>query len=238
MYNFTGPGRTRQINLSGSSSTQSSEALLKQARAKREAREEEQKRHNSQIRIVRWYRTLRAARAVRAEYGEMFDAGPGAFQGPVDWTRCLLVCGTKGERGEARLGAWSAALVADAQALYAPFSTRDAARWLDMLCRMSVRLLQTVAASPQSPHTLSHLTILQNLLVPQRMPKNLTTAAAQDIARSVVTTLIPAKACMYPYLSQAIISIDPKNKSSPLLPPLVELALAPLSLLTSMGANT
>ncbi|KAG8741598.1 hypothetical protein FRC10_002671 [Ceratobasidium sp. 414] len=238
MYNFTGPGRTRQINLSGSSSTQSSEALLRQARAKREAREEEQRRHNSQIRIARWYRTLCAVRAAREQYGQMFDAGPSAFHGPADWTRCLLVCGTRGERGAARLGAWSAALVADARAFYAPFSTRDAARWLDMLCRMSVRLLQTISASPQSPHTLNHLGVLQNLLIPQRMPKNLTPAATQDIARSIVTTLIPAKTCMYPYLSHAITSVDPKNKSSPILPPLVELALAPLSLLTSMGANT
>ncbi|KAG9127108.1 hypothetical protein FRC07_000668 [Ceratobasidium sp. 392] len=103
---------------------------------------------------------------------------------------------------------------------------------------MSVRLLQAISASPQSPHPLNHLTILQNLLIPQRMPKSLTPAAAQDIARSVVTILIPAKTCMYPYLNHAIISIDPKNKSSPILPPLIELALAPISLLTSMGANT
>ncbi|KAG8734477.1 hypothetical protein FRC12_018521 [Ceratobasidium sp. 428] len=238
MYNFSGPGRTRQINLSGSSATQSSEALLRQARARREAREEEQKRHDSQVRIARWYRNLRTTRAVRAQYGEMFDAGPGAFQGPVDWTRCLLLCGTKGEKGEARLGVWSAALVSDTQALYTPFSTGDAAPWLEVLCRMSVRLLQAVSASPHSPYTLNHLTVLQNLLIPQRMPKSLTPAAAQDIARSVVTILIPAKTCMYPYLSHAIISVDPQNKSSPILSPLIELALAPLSLLTSMGANT
>ncbi|QRV86446.1 hypothetical protein RhiJN_14464 [Ceratobasidium sp. AG-Ba] len=238
MYNFSGPGRTRQINLSGTRASQSSEALLRQARAKREAREEEQRRHDSQVKIARWYRSLSAARQVREHYGQQFDAGPAAFAGPVDWTRCLLVSGTKGQSGEARLGAWSAALVSEPQALYGPFSTRDATRWLDMLCRMSVRLLQTVSASPHSPHTLNHLTVLQNLLIPQRMPKSLTPATTQDIARSVVTTLIPAKSCIYPYLNHAIISVDPKDKSSPILPPLIELALAPISLLTSIGSNT
>jgi hypothetical protein len=115
MYNFSGTSRTRQINLSGSSASQSSEALLREARAKREAREEEQRRHDSQVRIARWYRDLQAVWAVRRQYGEMFDAGPSAFEGPVDWTRCLLVCGTKGEGGAARLGAWSAAFVSDAE---------------------------------------------------------------------------------------------------------------------------
>lgn len=115
MYNFSGPGRTRRINLAGSSTTSSSETLLRDARARREAREAEIRRHESATRIAHWWRALQAARAVRDEYAKMFDAGPGAFGGPVDWTRCLLVCGTKGVQGEARLGAWSAAFVADSQ---------------------------------------------------------------------------------------------------------------------------
>ncbi|KAF8610442.1 HECT-domain-containing protein [Ceratobasidium sp. AG-I] len=241
MYNFSGPGRTRQINLAGSSTTSSSETLLREARARREAREAELRRHDSATRIAVWWHAVQAARAVREEYARMFDKGPGPFGGPVDWTRSLLVCGTKGVQGEARLGNWSAAFVADSQgklSLYAPFSTRDGGRWLDLLCRLSVRLLQAVAASPGSPHTLDHLTVLQNLLIPDRMPKQLTPATAQDIARSVVTTLIPAKTCMYPYLNHAILSVDPKDKGLPILPPLIDLALAPISLLASMGNDT
>lgn len=115
MYNFSGPGRTRHINLAGSSTTSSSEALLRDARARREAREAELRRHDSATRIAFWWRTVQAARAVRSEYARMFDEGPGAFEGPVGWTRCLLVCGTKGAQGEARLGTWSAAFVADSQ---------------------------------------------------------------------------------------------------------------------------
>ena len=45
------------------------------------------------------------------------------------------------------------------------------------------------------------------MLIPDRMPKYLTSTTAQDIARSVVTTLIPAKTCMYPYLNHAILSV-------------------------------
>ncbi|CCO26337.1 ubiquitin-protein ligase E3 C [Rhizoctonia solani AG-1 IB] len=67
------------------------------------------------------------------------------------------------------------------------------------------------------------------------MPKHLPPATTQDIARSVITTVIPAKTCMYPYLNHAILSVDPKLKTSPILPPLVDIALAPVTLLNATG---
>ncbi|KAF8758370.1 HECT protein [Rhizoctonia solani] len=175
---------------------------------------------------------VQARQAVRKEYANIFESGPGQLS-PIEWTRSLLVSGTRGDQGEARLGRWSSVFVADSEALFAPFSTRNATQWLDILCRLSVRLLHTISASPQSPHTINHLTVLQNLLIPDRMPKHLPPATTQDIARSIITTVIPAKTCMYPHLNHAILSVDPKLKTSPLLPPLIDIALAPVSLLNA-----
>ncbi|EUC67353.1 ubiquitin-protein ligase E3 C [Rhizoctonia solani AG-3 Rhs1AP] len=233
-FSFSGPGKARKINLAGSSSTRTSESLLAEARAGRQAREEEQRRHDSANAIALWWRNVQATQAVRKQYADIFDSGPTGLS-PIEWTRALLVCGTKGDRGEARLGRWSGVFVKDNDALFSPFSTRNATQWLDILCRLSVRLLQAISASPQSAITINHLAILQILLIPDRMPKHLPPATTQDIARSVVTTVIPAKACMYPYIHHAILSVDPKVKTSPILPPLIEIALAPISLLTSMG---
>ncbi|CAE6476085.1 unnamed protein product [Rhizoctonia solani] len=231
-FSFTGPGKVRNINLSGSSSTQSSESLLAEARARRQAREAEQRRHDSATALAIWWRGVQARQAVRKEYANIFESGPGQLS-PIEWTRSLLVSGTRGDQGEARLGRWSSVFVADSEALFAPFSTRNATQWLDILCRLSVRLLHTISASPQSPHTINHLTVLQNLLIPDRMPKHLPPATTQDIARSIITTVIPAKTCMYPHLNHAILSVDPKLKTSPLLPPLIDIALAPVSLLNA-----
>ncbi|CUA75157.1 ubiquitin-protein ligase E3 C [Rhizoctonia solani] len=233
-FSFSGPGKARNINLAGSSSTQSSETLLAEVRARRQAREAEQQRHDSANAISAWWRNVQAKQAVRKQYADIFDSGPAGLS-PIEWTRALLVCGTKGDRGEARLGRWSSVFAEDIDGLFSPFSTRNATQWLDILCRLSVRLLQAISTSPQSPTAISHLTIIQNLLIPDRMPKHLTPATSQDIARSVITTVIPAKACMYPYINHAILSVDPKMKTSPILPPLVEIALAPISLLTLTG---
>jgi hypothetical protein len=111
-FSFSGPGKVRKINLAGSSSSQSSEALLREARAKREARETEQRRQNSATRLAVWWRSVQATHAVREQYAESFDAGPGQSS-PIEWTRYLLIAGTKGELGEARLGRWSAEFVTD-----------------------------------------------------------------------------------------------------------------------------
>lgn len=110
-FSFSGPGKARKINLAGSSSSQSSEALLREARAKREARETEQRRQKSATRIALWWRAILATRVVRKKYAEVFDAGPGQLS-PIEWTRYLLIAGTKGELGEARLGRWSTVFVA------------------------------------------------------------------------------------------------------------------------------
>ncbi|KAG8763989.1 hypothetical protein FRC11_007039 [Ceratobasidium sp. 423] len=233
-FSFSGPRKVRNINLAGSSSTQSSESLLAEARARRQAREAEQRRHDSATTIAVWWHNVQAKQAVQKQYADTFDSGPTGLS-PIEWTRALLVCGTKGKQGEARLGRWSSVFVGDTDALFSPFSTRNATQWLDILCRLSVRLLQAIAASPQSPLTINHLTIIQNLLIPDRMPKHLTPATTQDIARSVITTVIPAKACMYPHINHAILSVDPKTKTSPILPPLIDIALAPISLLTATG---
>ncbi|CAE6519926.1 unnamed protein product [Rhizoctonia solani] len=233
-FSFSGPRKVRNINLAGSSSTQTSESLLAEARGRRQARETEQRRHDSATTIAVWWHNVQAKQAVRKQYAEIFDSGPTGLS-PIEWTRALLVCGTKGDQGEARLGRWSSVFVGDAGALFSPFSTRNATQWLDILCRLSVRLLQAIAASPQSSLTINHLTIIQNLLIPDRMPKHLTPATTQDIARSVITTVIPAKACMYPHINHAILSVDPRIKTSPILPPLIDIALAPISLLTATG---
>ncbi|CAE7132589.1 unnamed protein product [Rhizoctonia solani] len=233
-FSFSGRGRVRNINLAGSSSTQSSETLLAEARARRQAREAEQRRHDSATAIAIWWRNVQAQQAVRKQYADIFDSGPAGLS-PIEWSRALLICGTKGDRGEARLACWSGVFVKDVDALFSPFSTRNATQWLDILCRLSVRLLQVISTSPQSPITIDHLTIIQILLIPDRMPKQLPPATTQDIARSVITTVIPAKACMYPYLNHAILSVDPKMKTSPILPPLIEIALAPILLLTATG---
>ncbi|KDN51621.1 hypothetical protein RSAG8_00166, partial [Rhizoctonia solani AG-8 WAC10335] len=192
-FSFSGTSKVRNINLAGSSSTQSSETLLAEVRARRQAREAEQRRHDSATAIAAWWHNVRAQQAVRKQYADIFDSGPEGLS-PIEWTRALLICGTNGDRGEARLGRWSGVFVKDNDALFSPFSTRNATQWLDILCRLSVRLLQAIPASPQSPSTINHLTIIQNLLIPDRMPKHLPPATTQDIARSVITTVIPAKA--------------------------------------------
>ncbi|CAE6463079.1 unnamed protein product [Rhizoctonia solani] len=233
-FSFSGPGKARNINLAGSSSTQTSESLLAEARARRQAREAEQRKHDSANTIAVWWQSVQAKRTVQKQYADIFDSGPTGLS-PVEWTRALLICGTKGDQGEARLGRWSTVFAEDNDNLFSPFSTRHATQWLDVLCRLSVRLLQAISTSPQSAITIKHLTIIQNLLIPDRMPKHLPPATTQDIARSVITTVIPAKTCMYPYINHAILSVDPKVKTSPILPPLIEIALAPISLLPVTG---
>lgn len=98
---FFESGRTRKINLGGSTSTSTHASILDSVKARRHAKLDAQRRTESAVQIQSWYRGRSQAKKIRAQLRESFDLG----QGGIEWTRCLVAaCGSEDQD---RLGRWS-----------------------------------------------------------------------------------------------------------------------------------
>ena len=106
---FTGPGRVRQINLGGSSTTYSQQAILDSVKAQREQRLDHRRRLQSAHTLQAWWRGTSEARRVKAQLKNQFDAGNAA--GVVEWTRLLVVGWSGGPADAQRLARWSKAMI-------------------------------------------------------------------------------------------------------------------------------
>ncbi|KIO29730.1 hypothetical protein M407DRAFT_14471 [Tulasnella calospora MUT 4182] len=137
---FLGPGRQRKINLGGSTTTKTQEAVLDTVRAQREQRLDQRRRAESAHKIQAWWRGTSEARRVKSQLKARFDA---QNDPPVIWTRLLVVAGLLG-----------------------PFSTPDAGSWLVLTRQVSVLILKDVAATPKSPQARNHLQVLSALVSP------------------------------------------------------------------------
>ncbi|KAG8973410.1 hypothetical protein FRC05_008801, partial [Tulasnella sp. 425] len=85
---FLGTARQRQINLGGSTTTKTQEAVLDTVRAQREQRLDQRRRAESAYKIQAWWRGTSEARRVKNQLKAQFDGQSGP---PVTWTRLLVV---------------------------------------------------------------------------------------------------------------------------------------------------
>lgn len=105
---FSGTNRPRQIDLGGSKSTYSQEALLDTLKAQREQRNDHRRRVESASKLQAWWRGTSDARAVREQQRRRFDDSHGP---PVEWTRLLMVGWRGSDADWSRLGRWSRTVV-------------------------------------------------------------------------------------------------------------------------------
>lgn len=102
---FSGPERRRKIDLGGSSSTYTQQAVLDSVRAQREQRLDHRRKVESAHKIQAWWRGNSEARRVKAGLKQRFDAGNAADL--VEWTRLLVVGWSGASTDGARLLRWS-----------------------------------------------------------------------------------------------------------------------------------
>ncbi|TFY75116.1 hypothetical protein EWM64_g8895 [Hericium alpestre] len=212
MIPLFGDEKRRKINLGGSRSVSSHEAVLSQAKAQRTERQNIRRRQESALRIQAWWRGTHEARIVRRRLIARFQED---IRG-LDGLRCLvLVAGN-----EEMLGQWSATVVNDGEAGPARES------WLVLIRQAAVLLLQSVADSPQSHNAPNHLRILGALLSTAKTSAVLGPHGPElslDITRHLL------RHDYYRHLSAAFSNIPIDEKKTPSLPLLVPLLTHPLS---------
>ncbi|KAF7782877.1 hypothetical protein Agabi119p4_2253 [Agaricus bisporus var. burnettii] len=193
----------RRINLGGASSVASDRDVLRHARREREERREQRRRQENAIKLQAWWRGVTEVQRTRRELRRTFGMDPTSITG----LRCLVLIG----HDEELLGQWSRAM--DPQSVSRLCSGKDAGSWAVLSRQAALLLLTSVAHHPMSQHAVSHLNVLNTLLQPQS---------------PLLGYLLDRQ--FYSLVAQAINSVPLELKSTPSLPLLVQLAVAPLSL--------
>ncbi|CCM05435.1 uncharacterized protein FIBRA_07654 [Fibroporia radiculosa] len=195
--------RRKEINLGGNRSHSSHEDILLQAKAQRSQRHDQKRRQDSAARIQAWWRGVLQLRSVRQDLRRIFAQDVTSLVG----LRCLVLIGTD----EKLLGAWSNAIMNEAQDVL--FNSEPS--WRVLLRRTAYLLLRSIATWPQSEYALAHLNILCLLL--SRSP----------FADEYLQYLLNHN--FYRSIGKAVSAIPVEAKTSPSLPPLVELITAPFT---------
>ncbi|KAJ7597464.1 HECT-domain-containing protein [Mycena floridula] len=223
-----GNERRRQINLGGSHSVSSQSSLLDAAKLRREERLEHKRRSDNAVRVQAWWRGIREAQLVRRELRVLF------FQDITGITalRCLVLLQTDQEA----LGMWSAAMNAQGDEIlfqHALGPSRES--WLILIRQICLRLLQSVAASPQSQFAPSHLQVLWKVLSGEGTSRALGPDNGKNVTGVVLQYVLERE--FYRLLSKAIRSIPVQSKNSPSLPIIIQLLSVPFSTFSSDSAS-
>ncbi|KAF8874714.1 hypothetical protein CPB84DRAFT_1817858 [Gymnopilus junonius] len=209
----------RKINLGGASTSSSATSILRSVQAEREARAALRQRTESAVRIQAWWRGVKAARVAKGEMRRMFERDVLGLTG----LRCLVLIG----RDEEVLGMWAGEVLRlGRERLFAPVGGEHGQSWLVLVRQASLLLLRSAADSPQSPNAVSYLQVLTALLSTEASTKAL---GAQGPAFTAALTEYLMRHEYYALLGSAIERIPITAKSSPSLPPLLDLTTLPLS---------
>ncbi|KDQ20978.1 hypothetical protein BOTBODRAFT_26989 [Botryobasidium botryosum FD-172 SS1] len=235
-FSFSGPGRTRQINLGGSHTTATHADILDKVKAQRAERQDLRRKKESALKIQAWWRGRVQAQKVRAQLRRAFDDGaanwPLRGKDAIMWTRALIVGGEDWDR----LGKWSEiyASYPDKTAIFEPFSGSGRESWLVLLRQISLLVLRALAVSPESKYAISHLSVLNTLLSTPAFSQALPTNGS-NICAEITSYLIPRG--FYSYISRAFCLIPVTSKTSPSLPPLTTLSVSPFFTYTPQSSQ-
>ncbi|KAF8638999.1 hypothetical protein AX17_001801 [Amanita inopinata Kibby_2008] len=203
----------RRINLGGASAAASQASLVDDARTKRSERSEQKRRQDSASKIQAWWRGLVQIGQLKKELKAGFEADVLGIQG----MRCLVLLG----RDEVSLGVWSRAVLENGSKELFSLSMSDYRHsWLVLIRKLSLLLLNSVANVPQSLNALNHLRVLNMLLSPTYTAKKLGPEGPQ-LTTYIAEYLLHRN--LYSLISKSIQSIPVESKSSPTLPPLIDL---------------
>ncbi|KAL1745181.1 HECT-domain-containing protein [Schizophyllum fasciatum] len=216
-----GDERRRKINLGGASGAYSQSALLDQAKARRIERHALKQKQENALKIQAWWRGVREARCVRRNMRQMLDRDITSLTA----LRCLILVG----QDEEALGKWSQAMSdAGEGAIYSPARDGSAESWLVLARKASLMMCRSLSTHPQSPYAIHHVNLLSTLLSPNSGRRALGpdgSQAAGEISRYLIYR------DYHEYLAHAITRLPMEQKSKhQVLPPLVSLLIAPLSL--------
>ena len=140
---FSSNERKRTINLGGVNLTTTHDDLLAKAQQEREQRLFQKRAQEAASTIQARWRAHLKLQEVRRHYLELFDREPA---GTIASARFLVFGG--GE--QARLNAWTTAtLQAGENAVWLPFTGRDAATWLVLIRQIALMLLTALSQTPK-----------------------------------------------------------------------------------------
>ncbi|KAK0207871.1 HECT-domain-containing protein [Desarmillaria ectypa] len=199
MLPLFGDERRRNINLGGASSASTQAAILDQAKQLRNQRNELKRQHENAVILQAWWRGIREARLVRNEMRRTFESNVMGITG----MRCLVLIG----QDEEALGIWSNAMLSPQnQDSFDLLSSNES--WVVLVRQLSLRLLLSVATTPQSSNAESHLKVLTML-------------TQSSISAEVMRYLLSHGG--YGLLSRSFLAFGLQSKNSPQLPLLVPL---------------
>ncbi|CAK5268179.1 unnamed protein product [Mycena citricolor] len=222
---FGSEGR-RQINLGGASSVSTLASITDQAKARRLERSELRRRSDAAVRIQAWWRALASTRAARAQMQGVFERDVQGLTG----LRCLVVLGNE-MNGEV-LRRWSQVVSAEGEsALFAVAKGPNASSWLVLIRQAAALLLKSISSAPRSKDAVAHLTVLNMLLSPNVVSRNLG-PSGREVCANIQLYLL--RRSFFPLLSRSIQSIPPvEAKTSVSLPLILTLVTAPFFTLPS-----
>ncbi|KAJ6561884.1 hypothetical protein B0H19DRAFT_1026705 [Mycena capillaripes] len=224
MLPLFGDEKRRKINLGGSSTVSSLSAITDQAKARRIERTEQKRRNDSATRIQAWWRAVSAIRTAKAAMRTAFENDIEGLTG----LRCMVLIGMDQEV----LGKWAQTIVAKGEgSLFSAGLGPHQSSWLVLIRQICLLLLRSIAASPKSPNAVAYLKIMNMLVFPAVVTRNLG-PQGRDVAADILSYVL--KRGFYSLLSEAIRSIPvTEAKTSTSLPLLVPLATVPFSAFTT-----
>ncbi|KAI6097077.1 HECT-domain-containing protein [Pisolithus sp. B1] len=193
-------------------------AALEQAKTRRIERKALRRREESALKIQSWWRGALEARNVRLGMRQLCMENMPSLTG----LRSLVFVG----RDDDLLRHWSAVMSMDDNLLFAGAASRDQAHWVNLLCRVSVLLIRSVAKAPSSVSELAHLQVLCKLLDRSYATRVL---GSPDSDLPHMTTQYVMQHGFYQSVRSSIEAIGLNSKDDPAIPYLVKLVYLPFS---------
>ncbi|KAK7694083.1 hypothetical protein QCA50_003659 [Cerrena zonata] len=210
--------KRREINLGGTNVTRAHSSILQDAHLRRVRREEERRRQENASRIQAWWRGTLRRSVVKQQLRELFEEDVDGING----LRCLVLIGPD----KHILEKWSSTVVSNGPD--SVFRAMNDPHVSVLLRRASHLLLKGVSEEPQSTSSTTYAALLEILLSRQLPPQSLTLSET----RIHILSYLIARG-YHALLGKAISGIPISAKlSSPTLPLLVTLLVAPFSVFT------
>ncbi|KAF9522169.1 HECT-domain-containing protein [Crepidotus variabilis] len=218
MFSFENE-RRRKINLGGASASSSQTSIFERVQAERQARAEHKRRTESATQIQAFYRGSKEKHAARAEMRKAFEADVLSLTG----LRCLVLMGQDDEV----LTTWVQRVLEGGEGqVFAPAKGAHATSYAVLVRQTAFLLLKSVSNDPKNTRSLQYLQLLNTLLSVESAETALG-GDGQPFVHLIIDYLLRHR--FYDLLSEGIRQIPTKDKKSPALALLLDLALRPLS---------